>query len=35
MTPPDARMKVYVNANKVKNVDESDPLSIMRKRDRC
>ena len=26
MTPPDARMKVYVNANKVKNVDESDPV---------
>jgi hypothetical protein len=26
MTPPDARLKVYVNANNVKNVDESDPL---------
>jgi hypothetical protein len=26
MTPPDARMKVYVNANKVKNVDKSDPV---------
>jgi len=26
MTPPDTRLKVYVNANNVKNVDESDPL---------
>ena len=25
MTPPDARMKIYVNANNVKNVDQGDP----------
>jgi hypothetical protein len=26
MTPPDARMKIYVNADNVKNVDQSDAI---------
>ena len=26
MTPPGARLKVFVNANRVKKVDESDPV---------
>ncbi len=26
MTPPDARMKIYVNDNNVKNVDESNAV---------
>ena len=25
MTPPDANLKLYVNANRVRKVDESDP----------